>query len=149
MTEGKYDKLFITEPMMDSIYPPFKKFLLCNIEDNISFSIRFTHIIQPFEGQEPPHAHEFDEVFSWVPCSEDLTEFDAEVELYLGEEQEKYVINKTTVAHIPKGLVHCPIIYKRIGKPIFFVNCQMSAEYTQIGKDGKSRPLKPLPRPPQ
>ena len=140
MAEGKYDKYITTEPLRDSIYPPHKKMLLYTLEDNVNFSIRFTHIIKPYE-METPHTHDFDEVFCWVPCSEDLSEFDAEVELYLGEEQEKHVINKTTIAYIPAGLVHAPIVYKRIGKPIFFVNCVLASKYTQVRTDEKGEKI--------
>ena len=40
----------------------------------------------------------------------DITDFDAEVEINLGGEVEKRIINTATVVYIPKGLIHAPDI---------------------------------------
>ncbi len=131
MAKRKYDHLFTTEIIHETTYPPFKNMILHTLEKGVNFQIRFTHVSVPFEGSEVAHTHEFDEVFLFVPCSDDLTAYDAETELYLGEEGEKYIINKTTAVRVPAGLVHCPIIHKRVGTPFFFVNCPLSDEYSR------------------
>ena len=131
MAESKYEHLKTTEIIRDTIYPPFKNMIFFALA-NSSFQIRFTHVSVPFEGKEDAHAHDFAEVFVFVPCSEDLKDYDAETELYLGEEGEKIIINQTTAVHIPAGLVHCPIIHKRVGKPFFFVNCPITPQYSAI-----------------
>jgi hypothetical protein len=138
MAKTKYDHLIATEPFWEhnSIYPPYKKMVLYTLEDQVNFSLRLTHVESPYQ-METPHTHDFDEVFAWVPCTDDLTKFDSEVELYLGEEQEKHAINKATVAHIPAGLVHAPILYKRVGTPFFFANCVLASKYTQVRTDEK------------
>jgi len=149
MAERKYDHLFTTEIIHETTYPPFKNMILHTLEDkNVNFQIRFTHVSVPFEGSEPPHSHEFDQVMLWVPCTDDLTAYDAETELYLGEEGEKYVINRTTALYIPAGLVHCPIRHTRVGTPFFFVNCPMSPEYSLLidGKPGDFYDLKLIPQ---
>jgi len=132
MAEAKYDYLKTTEIVRDSIYPPFKGMIYFALEKGSDFQIRFTHVSVPFEGKEDAHKHDFAEVFIFVPCSDDLRAYDAETELYLGEEGEKIIINKTTAVHIPPGLVHCPIIHKRVGTPFFFVNCPITPEYSAI-----------------
>lgn len=50
----------------------------------------------------------------------------AEVELSLGGEGERFLINKTTIVHIRPGLVHAPINCKRITKPVFLGNITLS-----------------------
>ena len=56
----------------------------------------------------------------------------AEVELYLGEEGERHVITHTTIVHIPKGMIHCPLNFKKIDRPIMFLNVPLTAHYGQI-----------------
>ena len=133
MAKGKYDHLFKTEILKKSTYPPYKN-MVSHVAEGLHFQIRFTHVIVPYKGVEPPHKHEFDEVFLFVPCTEDLKDYDAESELYLGEEGEKHIINKTTAVYIPAGLVHCPLNHMRVGTPFFFVNCPLTHEYTIYAK---------------
>ena len=67
------------------------------------------------------HIHDFDEYLCfWGANAEDINDFDAEVELYMGEEGEKYLITKPTIVYIPTKLVHCPLNFAKINKPMFF-----------------------------
>jgi hypothetical protein len=132
MAKRKYDHLFTPEPLHKSTYPPFKDMMLFVLGGGVNFQIRFTHVSIPFDGAEPRHKHDFDEVFLFVPCTDDLTAYDAETELYLGDENEKYIINKTTAVHVPAGLLHCPIKHTRVGTPFFFVNCPLTPEYSVL-----------------
>lgn len=132
MALRKYDYLKTTEIVRESIYPPFKGMIFYALPKGENFQIRFTHVSVPFEGKEDAHKHDFAEVFIFVPCSDDLKAYDAETELYLGEEGEKIIIDRTTAVYIPAGLVHCPIIHRRVGKPFFFVNCPVTSEYSAI-----------------
>ena len=136
MAESKYDYLKTTGIVRPSIYPPFLGMIFYALEKG-NFQIRFTHVSVPFEGKEDAHKHDFDEVFVFVPCTEDLNAYDAETELYLGEEGEMIIINQTAAVHVPAGLVHCPIIHKRVGTPFFFVNCPITAKYSAIMDDEK------------
>ena len=131
MTESKYESLKKPGIVRDTIYPPFLGMIFYAL-DNSEFQIRFTHVSVPFEGKEGAHSHDFSEVFVFVPCHEDLNAYDAETELYLGEEGEKIIIDRTMAVHIPAGLMHCPIVHKRIGTPFFFVNCPITPQYSAI-----------------
>jgi hypothetical protein len=135
MAESKYASLMSPDIVRSSIYPPFLGMIYFALK-NTNFQIRFTHVSEPFEGKEGAHKHDFAEVFVFVPCTEDLKAYDAETELYLGEENEKIIIDRTMAVHIPAGLVHCPIIHKRVGKPFFFVNCPITPAYSAV-IDGK------------
>ena len=132
MAQSKYDYLKKTGIVRDSIYPPFKGMIYYALEKGSDFQIRFTHVSVPFEGKEDAHKHDFAEVFVFVPCSDDLNAYDAESEIYIGEEGDKIIINETTAVHIPAGLVHCPIVHKRVGTPFFFVNCPITSEYSAV-----------------
>ena len=141
MTESKYNYLITPNIVRDSIYPPFLGMIYFALKDS-SFQIRFTHVNQPYKMSEDPHKHDFDEVFAFVPCTEDLKAYDAESEIYIGESGEKIIINQTCTVHIPAGLVHCPIIHKRVGTPFFFVNCPITHEYSAyIGEEKVDYPV--------
>ncbi len=125
------DELKTTPITRATIYPPFKNMIFYALQ-NSSFQIRFTHVSVPFEGKEDAHKHDFAEVFVFVPCNEDLNAYDAETWLYLGDNGEKMVITETCAVHVPAGLLHCPIIHKRVGQPFFFVNCPITSKYSAI-----------------
>ena len=131
MAESKYEHLKTTGIVRSTIYPPFLGMIFHAQKDN-NFQIRFTHVSVPFAGKEDAHKHEFAQVFLFVPCVPDLNAYDAETELYLGDEGEKIIINQTCAVYVPALMTHCPIIHKRVGTPFFFVNCPMAGEYAAI-----------------
>ena len=57
----------------------------------------------------------------------DLYDFDAEIEFYLGGE--KQIINVPSIVTVPAGLIHCPLIFKRIGKPVMWVEVMLTSHY--------------------
>ncbi len=131
MAESKYEELKTTGIVRSTIYPPFIGMIFYALKDS-NFQIRFTHVSVPFAGKEDAHKHDFAEVFVFVPCDADLKAYDAETELYLGDQHEKIIINQTCAVHIPAGLTHCPIVHTRVGKPFFFVNCPITPAYSAI-----------------
>jgi hypothetical protein len=60
---------------------------------------------------------------------ENLNDFDAEIEFYLGGE--KQVINTTAIISIPPGLAHCPLIFKRVGKPVGWIEIMLTDNYSR------------------
>jgi hypothetical protein len=44
----------------------------------------------------------------------------AEIDFWMGEEMEKHTITSTTVIFIPKGLMHSPLNFRTIRKPVLF-----------------------------
>jgi hypothetical protein len=135
MASSKYEKLKTTGITRDTIYPPFLN-MIFHAQKDYNFQIRFTHVSVPFKGQEEPHKHDFAQILIFVPCTPDLNAYDAETDLYLGDEGEKITIKETCAVLVPAGLTHAPIIHKRVGTPFFFVNCPISGEYSAI-MDGK------------
>lgn len=65
-----------------------------------------------------PHSHDFDEIVTLFGTNPDDTrDLCGEVEFWIGDE--KYEITKSSIIYIPKGTVHCPIIFHRVERPIF------------------------------
>ena len=71
----------------------------------------------PFEAVPTSHTHEFDEILAFLGTDpENKHDLGGEVELYLGDE--KHTLNQSCLVFIPKGLSHCPLIVKRIDRPL-------------------------------
>ena len=69
--------------------------------------------------------------FSLEVILANMADFGAEVDLYLGEEQELHTIKATSVVHVPKGLIHGPLIYRKVERPIIFVDAFLAAGYVK------------------
>ncbi len=75
-------------------------------------------VIKEPKSVAEPHTHDFDEVLGMFGTDLDHPyELNGEVEFWLGGE--KHTLTKTCIIFIPRGLVHCPLIYRRVDKPIF------------------------------
>jgi hypothetical protein len=71
---------------------------------------------------ETPHVHKYDEflIFLGAELPDLCSSFDAEIDLWMGEEMEKQTITSTTVVFIPKGVQHAPLNFRAIRKPVLF-----------------------------
>lgn len=75
------------------------------------------------------HTHDFDEVFGLYGSDPDNpNELNGEIELWIDDE--KYVITKSCLIFVPKGVKHCPLKILRVDKPIFFFTSGPSQSYT-------------------
>jgi hypothetical protein len=128
----KYDKNLVKAPIGIAQKGPRIKTLRFNAaEYGIDAGWVFVPVIEPFLMRETPHKHDFHQFLCFVGSDPyDIRKFDAEIEIFLGEEGEKHVITSPTVLHIPPGLVHCPINYKRVGKPVTHLDVYFAPEYT-------------------
>ena len=143
MTETKYGDRIIRVPMerpryYQAVTAPMMRFF-GKAFGPVNFSFNCQYIAQPFLMDEKPHAHDVDQFFFFL--GGDLTnmeKFDAEVEIWLGEEAEKHVIGAASIVHIPRGLTHCPINFKRIGSPIFFMDVFLSPGYKRVQARGQT-----------
>ena len=77
----------------------------------------------------PQHVHDHDEVLAFFGTgSEDAYDLGGEIELWL--EDEKYLLTRSCLVFVPKGMKHCPIAFKRIDRPIFHFLIVTGGEYT-------------------
>ena len=68
--------------------------------------------------EEKSHSHQFDEIVTLFGSDpENPRDLYGEVEFWLGDE--KYTITQSCIIYVPKGVVHCPIIFHRVERPIF------------------------------
>jgi quercetin dioxygenase-like cupin family protein len=74
------------------------------------------------------HAHSYDEVITFFGSdADDPYNLNGEVEIWL--EDEKYLLTKSCIIFVPKGLVHCPLSINRVDKPIFHFSCGTNKSY--------------------
>ena len=78
--------------------------------------------VKPILLEKEPHTHDVDEylIFMGAQLPDLFSNFDAEIDFWIGEEQEKYVIAEPTIIYIPKGLLHTPLNFRKVNKPVFF-----------------------------
>jgi hypothetical protein len=83
-----------------------------------------------FPGGDPveKHSHDFDEVIAFFGTDPDnIHDLCGEVELWLGEE--KHLIDKSCMVFVPAGLEHCPLIFNRVDRPIFYFTAGPGSMY--------------------
>ena len=78
------------------------------------------------EGES--HAHDFQEIVTLFGSNpEDPQDLGAEVEFWL--EDEKYTLTKSCLIYVPKGVRHCPLIFRNVTRPIFHYIVGNSGRY--------------------
>jgi hypothetical protein len=64
------------------------------------------------------HTHDFEEVVTFFGSNPaDPTDLGGEIEFWIGDEA--HTITKSAVIFVPRGIQHCPLILKRVDRPIF------------------------------
>ncbi|MFC1838825.1 hypothetical protein ACFL1N_04535 [Thermodesulfobacteriota bacterium] len=87
------------------------------------------HCISKPMSFDIPHSHNFHEMLCFIGGNpEDITGLGAEIEFTMGggDNRETHRITESSVVSIPAGLVHCPIVFTRVKKPIIFLEISLS-----------------------
>jgi hypothetical protein len=137
MSETKYDKYVLKEPKMKAM-PPRKTTEVGGMtmtEDlatafGIECNFNIVGVLLPHVLGDPPHKHNCDELLFFMPADPNTApDLGGEVEIALGEEWEKHVINTPAIICLPKGVQHAPIYVKRVDKPFYFGHCLLASKY--------------------
>jgi hypothetical protein len=97
-------------------------------------------------GQEPYGAevHDFDQVNIFMGTDTyDMGYLGAEVELYMGEEKETYMVTTATAVAIPKGTQHMPATIGRMDDPFIYMTISLARELTAKPVKLSDAPPKP------
>ena len=93
--------------------------------DGADFSLGRVYVTEPLIMGGDAHTHDFDQILFFLGGDpRDTTDFDAEVEIFLGDKYE--VINYASCVHIPAGMMHCPLIVKKVNKPFIFIDITLA-----------------------
>jgi hypothetical protein len=84
----------------------------------------------PWSAEPTPHSHDFDEVITFVGSNvEDPYNLGGEIEMWL--EDEPQLLTRSSLLFIPRGMKHCPLIIKRVDRPIFHTAMGTGGLYLQ------------------
>jgi len=149
MISKKYAKYYKSQPVGDftKLYPQLTapSFHIWGREWDSGYRMDWFCVTEPFLMINDPHTHDFDQFLAFQNADATrVNDFDAEVWLYLGPEgeQEKLVITETCFIHVPAGMVHTPLEFRIIRKPIVFMDIALTAQYVRKPED----PNKPIMR---
>ena len=74
------------------------------------------------------HTHETDEIIGFFGSNPaDPYDLGGEVEIWL--EDEKHIITRTAMIFVPAGMKHCPLILRRVDRPIFHFTTVTGGQY--------------------
>jgi hypothetical protein len=133
MAESKYAKYVFKEPrgqieqegkvIFDGI---FAKPAMLGTKCQMLYSI----VTHAHVNEATPHIHDFPVILSFIGANPDnIYDFDAEIEFSLGGE--KQTITATSVVSVPAGLAHCPLVFKRVTKPVVFLEIMLTDNYAR------------------
>ncbi len=91
-----------------------------------ALAMGFARITEPDVLGYPPHKHPFDQWIYLIGDTNNFADFDADIEFTLGDEILK--INYPCYIFVPKGVMHCPLDIKRVGKPFIFIDASITQE---------------------
>ena len=130
MNAKKYDGLFFEKPLVEGKFASRLVFFSGDHVGDKNYSLLWNCITEPWLMAQEPHKHDFDQFLHFYGANAlDINDFDAVVELTLGADGEKHIITEPTVVHIPKGLIHCPLNFATVNKPVIFMNVALTPRY--------------------
>jgi hypothetical protein len=140
---NKYDHLFCTRLKERSLTPEAVASPVIGFEGagdipGSGMNLGFALYTKPIKLELQSHHHDVDEYLIFLGAQlPDLTaNFDAEIEMFLGEEYERHVITKPTVLYIPRGMEHNPMDIKRLGKPMLFCPIHLAPYFNAVYRTG-------------
>jgi hypothetical protein len=133
MAKSKYAKHIITDingvEMRDGKVA-FNGIIIRPEQLGTNCQVLYSVVKKPGVNEATPHIHDFPIVMCFFGANPDNTlDWDAEIEFSMGGE--KQVITTPAVISVPAGLDHCPLVFKRVTKPIAWVEIMLTNKYTR------------------
>lgn len=145
MAASKYGKYFISGPAVKPKLPSYRKLqpdpslrtLISYLDDSVIKGAFYVESVWYWPGKRPndgdlraeAHTHDFDEVIAFFGTNpQDPHDLCGEIELWM--EDEKHIITRSGMVYVPRGLKHCPLILRRVDRPIFHFTTGPGGEYS-------------------
>jgi len=142
MDNSKYGKYIVTRlqtparftPEFNASYARWAKRILWMDDDVVkgAFQMNCSWYLRPpidKTSEAQAHIHDADEIIGFFSNDhEDPYNLGAEIEFWL--EDEKHIITTSALIFVPKGMKHCPLILRRVDKPIFHFSVLTGGHYT-------------------
>jgi hypothetical protein len=137
MAESRYGNLILTGLIKDIDHYTGKSIVAHDGELNADCSMGYHCISKPMSFDRP-HSHDFTELLCFIGGDpKDITDFGAEIEITLGDEGEVHRINTPAVVTLPGGLRHCPIVFKKVTRPLVFLEISLTRIWKPDGESEK------------
>jgi hypothetical protein len=135
MSDNKYGKYIITELKPKREIAPWTKMInpeelttVLYLDDEVVKGAFYTEVawfwprtqadLAKDDVDVTPHKHDHDEVLAVFGTDlKDIHDLGGEMEVFL--DGERHLVNKSCLVFIPKGLMHGPIRFLRIDRPVF------------------------------
>lgn len=140
MSDSGHGKYIVTEftpphvdPKFEALRSQFQRGILYLDDKVVPGAIQMSCVwyLKPMtESLIKAHQHEVPEIIGFF--SSDHTkpyELGAEVEFWM--ENERFVLNKTCMIFVPAGMMHCPMIFRRVDRPVFHFSTLLQGTYSQ------------------
>ena len=137
MSKGKYAQYLFSDFKEDSNLPavagPQAYFRGARQIPGANMNMGWQLFTRPIFLEKAPHTHTADEylIFLGGELPDLFSSFDAEIDFWIGEEQEKYVITRPTIIYIPKGMPHTPLDFRKIVRPVLFSALLLTPRFTK------------------
>jgi hypothetical protein len=134
---SKYGKYIVTElktpDFPGEFVESYKKFatrILWMDANNVpgAFQMNCSWYCKPMPHAGEPHQHDVDEILGFFGNDASKPyDLGGEVEFWM--EGEKHIITRTAMVFIPAGMKHCPLILRRVDRPIFHFSTVTGSQY--------------------
>ena len=139
MGELKYSKYIITDAEPNDPHLNFMRTRLLLSGDSVIPGSLALNCVWYWKGSDvvttQAHTHDCDEIIAFIGTNpDDPHDLAGEVEIWL--QDEKYLLDKSCLVFVPKGLVHCPLIIRKAERPIFHFTAKTHAGAQLINNKG-------------
>lgn len=128
MAESKYGKYVVTDlkvpeekKKIAAAYSKYARRILWMDEDVVEGAFHMNtawYLNAAATLEDTPHVHDTDEIIGFFGNDASKPyDLGGEIEIWL--EDEKQVITKSAMLFVPAKMKHCPLILKRVDRPIF------------------------------
>jgi len=140
MSKSKYGKYVITDLIVpeekkkiEADYSKYARRILWMDENVVEGAFHMNtawYLKEATTLEDKPHVHDADEIIGFFgndPANPH--DLGGEIEIWL--EDEKQVITKSALLFVPAGMRHCPLILKRVDRPIFHFTTVPGGRYVK------------------
>ncbi len=143
MTESKYAKYIVSDLKIpeekQAIAEDYAKYAtrILWLDENVvpgAFHMNTAWYLKAAATLEStPHTHDSDEIIGFFGNNPtDPYDLGGEIEIWLDDE--KHILTRTCMLFVPAGLKHCPLILRRVDRPIFHFTTVPGGRYIKDEK---------------
>ncbi|HUT67557.1 MAG TPA: hypothetical protein VMW86_03285 [Dehalococcoidales bacterium] len=143
MARTKYGKYIVTElkipPEKQKIAAEYSKYATRilwmdeNVVDGAFHMNTAWYLKSATTVESTSHVHDTDEIIGFFGNNpKDPYDLGGEIEIWL--EDEKHIITRSAMLFVPAGMKHCPLILRRVDRPIFHFTTVTGGRYIKDEK---------------